>query len=532
MDGTFIVVDDKEVAFSDEANLLEVFEKNDIWVPQLCYRRKLSPCGHCGLCTVELFDEQAEGNWVPVLACLVRPEPHLKIRTTSERIEAIRELTGKLLLRSHPCDCEYCECFGDCELRKIYNRTGFGFTRALEDGKYKKPVIAQLSGRFLLDREKCIQCGLCVHFFREELGEDFIHLEAKDGVHTRLELYPGVSYQESYLLNAIEVCPVNAILDGQAGSGLPSWELRKVPSISTESSTGTNIYLCLEGNEVAYTKPRPNPQVNTYIPDKIRTLFQDNSLNRVDNLILKGQKTGLREAFIYFLTQTGLGHRSAIICSGSLSLEHFLLARRLADTLGAKIYIKNRRQEGDGWLISNDANTNIRGALLTQVLKGVAGENYGELETEIRNQQVQTVIALGEDILAEGFEKELLKQVTLISFMMKHNATTEASSLVFPITSVVEEDGHFINKDFLLQRYQKGVERSNTEAKPLWKWLALLRDAYMGRGPGEEEFQDIASIWKYLETGIPELAGISFKNLPLEGVKLDGNHFANYPFVA
>ncbi|MDR2372264.1 MAG: molybdopterin-dependent oxidoreductase [Puniceicoccales bacterium] len=532
MDGEqSIIIDGVAINYDEESNILEIFDKHHIWVPQMCSMGHLTPLGHCGLCTVELFDDSVPGQWVPVLACILAPKADMKIRTQSEVITAIREMAGKLILRSHPCDCDFCEKFPYCELRKIYSKTGFGFVREIEDGKGKKPVISRLSQRFCLDREKCTNCGACVTYCREKLDEDFLHIVLKINGQSRLELYPGTTYGESYLLNLIEICPYNAIMDGKTLGLPPPWKLRAFDGISMESSVGNNTKIFVQDNEIMYTKPRKNPHIGDIIPDIARDLHRNNDSDRIDTLMLHGQRGGEWETILFFLSKIGFGHRCAMICNGSLSLENMLLARQLADVLGAQTFVKNHRQEGDDWLLSEDKNTNIRSALLTQVIKKNAVEDFSEVEELITRRQIQTLIVLNEDVLSMGLSKESFATIDSITFSCHKNETAQNSHVVFPICTVFEEDGHFINKDFLLQRSHRAIVRK-TEAKPLWQWLAMIKNIYTGKNRDEAEFQSIEKVWNFMEKSLPEFKGLKFAEVPPTGIFLENNRFKNFPFVA
>jgi NADH-quinone oxidoreductase subunit G len=527
-----ITVDGRKIAYDREETVLEVCENNGIKIPHMCFQKNLTPSGHCGLCVIELSKDAAESDWIPVLTCLLPPQEGMILRTHSKIIAAVRELAGQLLLRSHPCDCDFCEKFGNCELRKIYNKTGFGFTRAIEDGKHQKPILSRISGRFLLDREKCTNCGLCVTFFREELGEYFLHSVLKPNGQARLELYPGASYQpEGYLLNAIEICPYNAIVDAESLGLPPPWQLRVIDGISTESSRGNNIKIFAQGNEILYVKPRKNPNVADYIPDSVRDIFRSNGKNRSDHPLLHGQKMEIREVILFILGKLGFGHRCAMICSGSLSLENMLFVRQLANVLGAKIFVKNHRQEGDGWLISGDRDTNIRGALVTQVVKREAVDDFSEVEQMISGRQIQTLIVFNEDILALGFSKENFAKVDTITFTCHGNETAKNSHVVLPICSIFEEHGHFIGDNFLLQRFHRAII-CQTEAKPLWLWLAMIENIYLRKSAAETESQTIENIWNFMEKSFPEFRDIRFAELPPMGIFLDDSRFKNYPFIA
>jgi NADH dehydrogenase/NADH:ubiquinone oxidoreductase subunit G len=530
MDGEqLIVIDEIAINYTDESTVLEICNKNNILVPQMCSMGHLTPLGHCGLCTVEMYDNSITGKWVPVLACMLAPQIGIKIRTQSKVIAMIREMAGKLILRSHPCDCDFCENFGNCELRKIYNKTNFGFTRAIADGKRKKAVISCLSLRFCLDREKCTNCGACVTYCREELGEDFLHSVLNFSGQPRLELYPGMAYREGYFLNLIEICPYNAIVDRASLGHHPSWKLQKFNGISTESSTGNNITIFVHGDEIAYIKPRKNPHVGNIIPDIVRDLHCHNHLNRVDTFLLHGQEAEERETILFFLSKIGFKCRCAIVCNGSISLESMLLTRQLADVLGAQIFVKNHRQKDDNWLISGDKNTNIRSALLTQVIKKGAIEDFSVIEELISNRQIQTLITINEDILGLGFSRESFATIDSITFSCHKNETTQNSHVVLPICTVFEEDGHFISKNFLLQRFHRAIIRK-TKAKALWEWLTMIKNIYMGKN--QVEFQSIESIWNFMEKLFPEFKNLKFSNIPPTGVFLESNHFKNFPFVA
>ncbi|MDR0418489.1 MAG: 2Fe-2S iron-sulfur cluster binding domain-containing protein [Puniceicoccales bacterium] len=530
MDGEqLIFIDEIAINYTDELTVLEICNKNNISVPQMCSLEHLTPPGHCGLCTVEMYDDSIPEQWVPVLACMLAPQVGIKIRTQSKVIAMIREMAGKLILRSHPCDCDFCEKFGHCELQKIYNKTKFGFTRAIADGKEKKAVISCLSLRFCLDREKCTNCGACTTYCREELGEDFLHSVLNFDGQPRLELYPGVAYREGYLLNLIEICPYNAIIDRMSLGHHPSWKLQKFNGISTESSTGNNITIFVHGGEIAYIKPRKNPHIGDVIPDIARDLHHHNNFNRVDTLSLHGQKTEERETILFFLSKIGFKYRCAIVCNGSISLESMLLTRQLADVLGAQIFVKNHCQEGDNWLISSDKNTNIRSALVTQVIKKDAIEDFSVIEELIFNHQIQTLIIINEDILGLGFSKESFATINSITFSSHKNETTQNSHIVLPICTVFEEDGHFINKNFLLQRFHRAIIRE-TKARALWEWLAMIKNIYTGKT--QIEFKSIENIWNFMEKSFPEFKNLKFSEVPPTGVFLESNYFKNFPFVA
>jgi anaerobic selenocysteine-containing dehydrogenase len=164
------------------------------------------------------------------------------------------------------------------------------------------------------------------------------------------------------------------------------------------------------------------------------------------------------------------------------------------------------------------------------VLKKSTIEDFSEVEELINKRQIQTLVSINEDILGLGFSKESFAAIHSITFACHKSETTKNSHAVLPIYTVFEENGHYINRDFLLQRSYRAIMRK-TEAKSIWQWLAMIKNIYAERRRGEAEFQTIESIWKFMEKSFPEFKNLNFSEIPPTGVLLEGDRFKNFPFV-
>jgi hypothetical protein len=67
--------------------------------------------------------------------------------------------------------------------------------------------------------------------------------------------------------------------------------------------------------------------------------------------------------------------------------------------------------------------------------------------------------------------------------------------------------------------------------RPLWEWLAMIKNIYLDTTGDKAEFQTIESIWNFMEKSFPEFKEVRFSELPSTGIFLEKNRFQNYPFL-
>ena len=83
-----LFIDGKEVAFTDEPNLLEVIRKAGMNVPTFCYRPDLTQFGACRMCVVEV--EYPNGRVIVNSSCTMPPEAGVNVKLNTERVRRIR----------------------------------------------------------------------------------------------------------------------------------------------------------------------------------------------------------------------------------------------------------------------------------------------------------------------------------------------------------------------------------------------------------------------------------------------------------
>lgn len=212
----------------------------------------------------------------------------------------------------------------------------------------------------------------------------------------------------------------------------------------------------------------------------------------------------------------------AIVGSGRSSVEEQFLTKKLADALKASTQLVSRVGLGDKILVSADRNPNVRGALVTGLIKTLPSAKLTDLAAQIDAGKIKTVVSVGEDLVAAGLSAAQLGKISIIYLSTHANATSAAANVVIPTLSVFEKNGTFVNQQFRIQKFAKAVPAPAGATDDL---VALAKLA------GLSAAADLASVWKLLAAEVPALGTMNFANLPDTGLLLDATPFAALPFV-
>ena len=161
-----LYIDESEVTYTDEKNLLEVIRKAGIDVPTFCYRPDLTAYGACRMCVVEI-----EGRGIQA-SCSVPPEPDLKVKVNTEKTRRVRKISLELLLANHNRECTTCEKSNNCDLQELTQKMGI---KEVRFGKREiKLPVDDSNPSIVRDPNKCILCGDCVRMCKEIQGQNVL----------------------------------------------------------------------------------------------------------------------------------------------------------------------------------------------------------------------------------------------------------------------------------------------------------------------------------------------------------------------
>jgi NADH-quinone oxidoreductase subunit G len=535
-------VDGRDIAVPKGTNMIEAARLLGIEVPHFCYHPKLTVAGNCRMCLVEMGTpaldpgtkqpvlDPATGrpkiNWVPkpVIACFTNATPGLHICTGTPLVKECREGVMEFLLINHPLDCPVCDQAGECKLQEQAAGYGRGYSRFSEQ-KNVKPKRTLLGPRVMLDDERCILCSRCVRFSKEIARDDVLGFIER-GSYSTLTCYPGRKLENNYSLNTVDICPVGALTSTDFRFKMRVWFLKTTPGICPESSVGVNTEVWSREGVIYRITPRRNDEVNdTWMADSGRLLYKQVAAeNRLPDTMVDGVVTQTAAALagaVDLLKAGGV----AIVGSGRSTVEEQFLTRKLANVLKAPAWLVGRVGQGDGLLISADRNPNVRGALVTGLIKTLPATDLAELAGQIDSGEVRTVLSVGEDLTAAGLSEAQLNQITVIYLGTHANPTSAAARVVIPTLTVFEKAGTFINQQFRLQKFAQAVPGPLGIADDLATLASLVQAA-----GGTALASDLEGLWMTLAAEIGPFAAVNYQNLPATGLLLDAGDIKEMPF--
>ena len=157
-----VQIDGIDVPLNGERNLLELIRKADIDLPTFCYHSELSVYGACRLCLVEIAGRGIQS------ACSTPAEAGMSVRTQTEELRRIRQISIELLLANHDQRCPTCPKSTACRLQEVARKLG---VREVRFKPVHRPRELDLSSVSLVrDPNKCILCGDCVRYCSEIQG--------------------------------------------------------------------------------------------------------------------------------------------------------------------------------------------------------------------------------------------------------------------------------------------------------------------------------------------------------------------------
>ena len=473
-------IDGREIAVPKGTNMIEAARLLGIEIPHFCYHPKLTVAGNCRMCLVEMGTAGARSrprssrcmdpatgrpkiNWVPkpAIACFTNAAPGLHIRTNTPLVKECREGVMEFLLINHPLDCPICDQAGECKLQEQATGYGRGYSRFIEQ-KNVKPKRTLLGPRVMLDDERCILCSRCIRFCKEIAQDDVLGFIDR-GSYSTLTCYPGRKLENNYSLNTVDICPVGALTSTDFRFKMRVWFLKSHAGHLTPSPrVGVNTEVWSREGVIYRITPRRNDEVNdTWMADSGRLLYKQVAAE--DRLRRAIGRTGRPRRPPKPWRRPATCSRPAAWPSSARAaarVEEQFLTKKLAEALKAPAWLVGRVGQGDGLLISADRNPNVRGALVTGLIKTLPAPKLTELAAQIDAGEVKTVVSVGEDLAAAGLGEAQLARVAIVYLGTHANATSAAAKVVIPTLTVFEKAGTFVNQQFRLQKFAQAVPGS------------------------------------------------------------------------
>ena len=481
-------LDGKTVEFEQGEKILSAAMRAGIQIPHYCYHPGMSVVATCRMCMVDVID-MGNGRPAPKLqtSCSMDAVEGMKVETMNEKVKDAKELVMEYLLINHPLDCPICDQSGECVLQDY----SFEFGSGKSEMEYSKRVYGWRDiGTFVaLERNRCIHCTRCDRFTREITGTNEFGMFNR-GHELTVDTYSDRPMTNQFQGNMADICPVGAITEKEFRFKRRVWKLKKTPSICVGCSTGCNVTIEYDKNEVFRLKPRDNPDVNKWwMCDQGRLTYKDLNIreNRVAHPLGKTadgfQEISWENAFSAIREKISeLQPTSAevigLVDTHVSNEELYLFKKLLKEGFDSEqLFFPDLEWEQPvsdffiNSLITSDKNPNRAGARML----GLKGAKSSE--------EVSSKIPTGTKVLlvfGKPFEDEnLLSQAGNIPLVINiaawQSGWSETADVTLPGRLHSEKDATYTNKSGRVQRVNTAI-RAFHKTRPDWMILCGLME--------------------------------------------------------
>jgi len=212
---TGVLLDGVELPFTDGETLMQASVRAGRPIPHLCWHEGLAPHASCRLCVVRVDGRMSA-------ACATRAAAGQVVESEVPDLQARRRALLQMLFVEGNHFCPSCEKSGACHLQGTAYDAGMLGPHWEEF--YPSREVDASHPDVLLDRNRCILCGLCVRASREIDGKGVFEIGGHGlGAHLVVNSPDGRLGGSTLSLDdlAARICPVGALMPKRVGFSIP-----------------------------------------------------------------------------------------------------------------------------------------------------------------------------------------------------------------------------------------------------------------------------------------------------------------------
>ena len=482
-------LDGKPVDFEPGEKILSAALRSGYEIPHYCYHPALAVVATCRMCMVDIVD-MGNGRPAPKLqtSCSMDAVDGMKVVTQNEKVREARELVMEYLLINHPLDCPICDQSGECVLQDY----SFEYGTGQSEMEYSKRVYGWRDvGTFVaLERNRCIHCTRCDRFTREITGTNEFGMFNR-GHELTVDTYSDRPMVNQFQGNMADICPVGAITEKEFRFKRRVWKLKKTRSICTGCSTGCNVTIEYDRNEVFRLKPRENQEVNKWwMCDSGRLTYRIMNESEKRNRHPMGRTGDDRHPIRWEDAFRALSEKirelnpsgEEVLCladTHASNEELYLLKKLLKEGFASdsvcfpsQPWEQNETEFFIDSLITSDKTPNRAGALLL----GLKGEEKIDIIAQRLDSKPKLLLILGEPFAEEALFSKAGSIPLIVSISPWSTLWSQHADIILPGRLHSEKEATYTNKHGRVQRTETAI-RAHHETRPEWMILTGLMDA-------------------------------------------------------
>jgi NADH-quinone oxidoreductase subunit G len=498
----FVKINEQELEVPNGQTIIEAAKSIGIAIPFYCYHPGLKIVASCRMCLVEM---QGAPKLVPACATPITELPPGKkiqdkydaiILTESQKVKIARASILEFLLLNHPIDCPICDKAGECKLQDYSYEHGYKISRFIEPKRI--PQKKDLGPTIYLYTSRCILCSRCVRFTEEISGTEELKVIHR-GSHSEIDIMPGKPLDNKLMGNVVDICPVGCLIDKHERFEGRVWNFTHTNSICPGCSKGCNTILDVMKHDklnledlvdtVYRIRPRDNIAVNQYWICDDGRYYLETYKNRKRISVPHAKNIGQLEerswdqVILKFrdLLKSAPPENVLLVGSPYASNEENYLLLKLAQANQYKTdLIKPETGETQTFqtaqnkypfTIENEKAPNYHGAL--QIFN-IPEERAGK---QIEPGCVKVIVFLNERNMPDTDKLRSDNPHIEIIVLSTHEWTGfKDADMVLPSAMFTETSGTYMNKDGLVQKFDRAIFPDG-EIKPSWQILQNLARA-------------------------------------------------------